>query len=523
VLIPSAPPPPPPAPLRDALRMKWSKLTQDELRALLAAFGLPIEGGKPVLVARVTARVSTTTNQQQQQQQQQQKDHSDGAGTTGAVASGNESCMPAGKRPRHSEPLSPPTGTTGPTGAAAVGSSSERTSQLQHRLRDLQARRQSKAQELSSLQAEVDLIAKEEVALRVDVAADHNRTRCSLVMLPNEVRQLLLGMVGIQALGRLAATSRDLQHSLTDPVIWRMIAHAADAKDLRQLLGQMCADVELATICCQRVRKIGNGGQGVLTAEGTAFNAAGGCEALVAAMRSHASVAKLQTEACRALRTLSRSDEGRAAALAAGSADAMVAALRAHPSVAGVQEQGCVAVGYLVFSDEGVAEVLAAGGAEAVVGAMRAHVGVAGVQAAGSGAVANVAFSDEGIAALLAAGGAEAVVAAMRAHVGVVAVQIMGCCAVETMATGNNAEGIAAVLVAAGGAEAVVGALRAHVGVAVVQERGCAAVAGLACIAECKAALKRAGAEQLARDAARNHPTNTNVQRESGRVLTNLS
>jgi hypothetical protein len=51
--------------------MKWSKLTQDELRALLAAFGLPIEGGKPVLVARVTARVSTTTNQQQQQQQQQ--------------------------------------------------------------------------------------------------------------------------------------------------------------------------------------------------------------------------------------------------------------------------------------------------------------------------------------------------------------------------------------------------------------------------------------------------------------------
>jgi hypothetical protein len=94
---------------------------------------------------------------------------------------------------------------------------------------------------------------------------------------------------------------------------------------------------------------------------------------------------------------------------------------------------------------------------------------------------------------------------------------------VETMATGNNAEGIAAVLVAAGGAEAVVGALRAHVGVAVVQERGCAAVAGLACIAECKAALKRAGAEQLARDAARNHPTNTNVQRESGRVLTNLS
>jgi hypothetical protein len=470
------------------------------------ALDLPIEGGKPALVARDTARVTATNPQQQ-------KGHSDGAGTTGAAASSNGSRVPAGKRPRLSEPLSPP---TGPTGAAAVGVSNERTSQLQHRLRDVQTRRQSKAQELSSLQAEVDLLAKEEAALRAGVAADHNRTRCSLIMLPNEVRQLLLGMVGIQALGRLAATSRDFQHSRSDPVIWRMIARAADAKGLCQLLGRMCADVELATICCQRVLEIGNGGRGKMTAEGTAFNAAGGCKALVAAMRSHAPVVKLQAEACHALENLSISDEGQAAVLAAGGAEAVVAALRAHPSVTLVQAQGCAAASNLACGAEGRAAMVAAGGAKAVVGALRAHVGEALVQEEGCGALAILAGSAEGKAAVLAAGGAEAVVGALRVHEGVVAVQAHGCGALAILA--GVAEGQAAVL-AAGGAEAVVGALRAHPSVAVAQQWGCAAAWWLTFTAEGKAALKRAGAEQLARDAARNHPSHRRVQLWSGRLV----
>eukprot|EP01047_Picozoa_sp_COSAG01_P008413 COSAG01_NODE_332_length_18712_cov_41.424358_12_plen_58_part_00 len=37
--------------------MKWSKLSQPELRALLAAFDLPTSGGKAALVARVASRV----------------------------------------------------------------------------------------------------------------------------------------------------------------------------------------------------------------------------------------------------------------------------------------------------------------------------------------------------------------------------------------------------------------------------------------------------------------------------------
>ena len=49
--------------------MMWaSKLTQEELRALLAALGLPVEGDKAALVARVAARVT-------------EEDDHDGAGT----------------------------------------------------------------------------------------------------------------------------------------------------------------------------------------------------------------------------------------------------------------------------------------------------------------------------------------------------------------------------------------------------------------------------------------------------------
>jgi hypothetical protein len=466
-------------------------------------------------VARVTARVTATD-------QQQQKGHSDGGGTMEAAARGNESRLPARKRPRRSEPASPPTGPT-----AAAGSSNERTSQQLHRLRDVQARRQSKAQELGALRAqfrdrcavfegELDLLAKEEVALRTDIAADHNRSQCSLIMLPNEVRQLVLGMVGIQAVGRLAVTSKDWQHSLVDPVIWRMIAHAADAKGLCQLLVQMCADVELATICCQRVFEIGDHHTDKdMTAEGTAFNAAGGCKALVAAMRSHASVANLQAEACHALRNLSRGSEGRAAALAAGGAEAVVGALRAHPSVAAVQEMGCKAVVNLAFKNaECKAALLAVGGAEAVVGALRAHPGVAAVQVIGCAAVVNLAFRNAGgQAALLAVGGAEAVVGALRAHPSVAGVQEHGCKAARSLAL-NSAGGQAALL-AAGGAEAVVGALRAHPGAAAVQEKGCKLVCKLASCAEGKAPLRRRGAEQLARDAALNHPSHSGVQKWS--------
>jgi hypothetical protein len=429
------------------------------------------------------------------------------------------SCMSARKRPRRSGPASPPI-------EPAVGAVPAGDAGLQHQFRDVQARKQSKADELRSARAkcaalearcavlsgEMDDLTRQENTLRAQAAAEHNSTQSKLVQLPNEVRQLLLGMLGVEALGRLAATSKDWQHSIADPVHWRVKAHTANATCLCRLMVHLRAtrvDAGLATICCQRIRKIGDGGKGKITAEGTAFYSAGGCKALVAAMRSHAAVANLQAEGCRAVMVLSRGGCPEAV-LAAGAAEAVVGALRAHAGVAAVQEAGCRAAINLAvtYGAEGTAMVLAAGGAEAAVGALRAHAGVAAVQEAGCRAVSNLC-SDEGEALILAAGGAEAVVGALRAHPGVAAVQEEGCTAVYYLTISD--EGLAAVL-AAGGAEAAVGALRAHPGVAAVQMEGCRAAFNLAGSDEGEAALRQAGAEQLARNAARDHPSHKGVQ-----------
>jgi hypothetical protein len=325
----------------------------------------------------------------------------------------------------------------------------------------------------------MDRLAMEEVTLLSEVAAEHNSTQSRLVMLPNGVRQVLLGMLGAQALGRLAVTSSCWRHSIADPAVWHTAARSAGPKALHALLVRQCArtdaGAELAAICCQCAQKFS-------TYKKVSFRGLGGLHQIIAAMRSHAAHAKLQTEACHVLRIrnlayMYNSAEGKAALLATGCAEAVVGALRAHPSVAAVQEHGCGAVCNLAFTDEGIAAVLAVGGAEAVVGALRAHLSVAAVQKEGCMAMVNLACTDEGKATLLAVGGAEA----------------------------------------------VVGALRAHPSVAAVQLEGCWAAAHLAEIAEGTTALKRAGAEQLAREASRNHPTDAHVQKQSKRVLTRLS
>jgi hypothetical protein len=457
--------------------------------------------------------------------------HSDRCSTMhpGGPPAALPSCMSARKRPRRSGPASPPIEPTADSVPADDAG-------LQHQFRDVQARKQSKADELRSARAkcaslearcavlsgEMEDLTRQENTLRAQVATEHNSTQSKLVQLPNEVRQLLLGMLGVEALGRLAATSKDWQHSIADPMHWQVKVHTANATCLCRLMVHLRAtrvDTGLATICCQRVRKIGDGGKGKMTAEGTAFNSVGGCKALVAAMRSHAAVANLQAEGCRAVMVLCRGDEGKAAMLAAGGAEAVVGALQAHVGVAAVQEGGCRAVCNLAGSDESEAAVLAAGGAEAVVGALRAHGGVAAVQEEGCAAVCNLACSDEGKVALVAAGGAEAVVGALRAHVGVAAVQEGGCRAVCNLAGSDECE---AAVLSAGGAEAVVGALRAHGGVAAVQEEGCAAAWALACSAEGRATLRRLGAEELAQAAKRNHPTHGGVQERSAGLLRTL-
>eukprot|EP01047_Picozoa_sp_COSAG01_P103064 COSAG01_NODE_32566_length_579_cov_0.497917_1_plen_78_part_00 len=77
-------------------------------------------------------------------------------------------------------------------------------------------------------------------------------------------------------------------------------------------------------------------------------------------------------------------------------------------------------------------------------------------------------------------------------------------------------------MLAAGAAEAVVRAIQAHVGEAGVQEWGCGAAANLAITADGQATLLAGGIQQLARDAARNHPAHAGVLTASARVLGRL-
>jgi hypothetical protein len=436
--------------------------------------------------------------------------------------------MPPAKRPRRSGPASPPAEPVGAAAGPPPATQPTRMSQLVHRFRGVQAREQSNAQELRSLrakcaalEAKAERLAREKNMLRAEVATEHNSTQCRLVRLPNEVRQMLLGMLGIQALGRLATTSSCWRHSIADPAVWHILARSAGLKVLRELLVRLCArtcvGAELATICCERAQKIST------RAEASAFHRLGGLRAIVATMRNHVAHAELQSKACQAVKCLANKYvQGNPALLAAGSAEAVVGAMQAHPSMAAVQEQGCLAAGNLAYQcAECKAVLLEAGGAEAVVGALRAHVDVAAVQEAGCWAASKLAYQyAEGQAALLAAGGAEAVVGALRAHVGVAGVQETGCRAAGSLAI--SAEGRAALL-AAGGAEAVVGAIRAHVGVAGVQEQGCRAAGNLACSAETRAALRQAGVEHLARDAARTYPSHSNVQSASAKLLRRLA
>jgi hypothetical protein len=431
---------------------------------------------------------------------------------------------------RSSGPASPPE----PTASRAE-------LEIQRQLRDAQATKQSKAKELSTLpregtraqflarytalEGDLELLAKEKILLRAQVATVQNSTRCDLLQLPAEVRQQLIEMVDIEALGRLAMACKELQHSTSDPVIWRMKASTASVKSLCQLLVRMCGtggDAKMATICCQRVRTICDAGIGKtwtgrapVSDEAKAFNSAGGARAIMVAMGSHAADAKLQAEACHVLTILARGPEGKAVVQAAGGAQAFVRAMRAHGGAANVQE-GCRGVAQLAYSSKGREAMVAAGGAEAVVGALRAHPSVVAVQAKGCAAMTLLSFSDEGSAALVTVGGAEAVVGALRAHPSVIAVQAKGCAAISSLALID--EGSAA-LVALGGAEAVVGALRAHPSVIAVQDAGCAAMLSLALNDEAIAALRQGGAEQLALDAARNHPTHEGVQENSGYLL----
>ena len=213
----------------------------------------------------------------------------------------------------------------------------------------------------------------------------------------------------------------------------------------------------------------GDGGEDMRTT----IAAAGGIESAIAAMYAHLDVAAVQVEGCSMLGNLAIDHPANKTAIAAaGGVECVMAALRAHPGAEPVQQQGCYALGNLAANHPASrTAIAAAGGVEGVIAAMHAHPGAAGVQDEGCTALGNLAAGHPANqTAIAAAGGVEGVMAAMRAHPGAAEVQRWGCSALGNLAANHPANQTA--IAAAGGVEDVMAAMRAHPGAEAVVQQG---------------------------------------------------
>ena len=190
---------------------------------------------------------------------------------------------------------------------------------------------------------------------------------------------------------------------------------------------------------------------------------------VVAALRTHVTVARVAEKACERLALLRLPVDSEQAAVQAGAIEASVAAMRAHPQVVGVQEAGCSALVNLSYGDNAAGRARAqraaeAGAIEAVVDAMQAQSQVRNLQAHGCAVLRNVCVGDDAAASarqlqITNAGGLEALVGAMEAHAQY-DVHEAGCGALLIMC-GRSAS-VAARALQAGGRRAAAAAMQAH-------------------------------------------------------------
>ena len=123
--------------------------------------------------------------------------------------------------------------------------------------------------------------------------------------------------------------------------------------------------------------------------------AAGGIEALVAALKQHTSVSAVQEKACLVLRQMAFCDASRFRIAAAGGIEAILAALTNHPSEHAVQTQACWALWNLAVDYKHCMRILDAGAIETVRAAMNRHPSVPTVQKAGIGILRCLLPSDK--------------------------------------------------------------------------------------------------------------------------------
>ena len=179
----------------------------------------------------------------------------------------------------------------------------------------------------------------------------------------------------------------------------------------------------------------------------------------VEAMSNHRQSSRVQAESCRVLMKLAPAAEivtGEIECAAdAGALEAIVAGLRAHEAVARVQQHGFDALYNIVCGgDDGVdaraQRAVYAGALEAIVAGLRAHEAVADVQEHGFDALYSIVCGeDDGADArrqrAAGAGALEAIVAGLRAHEAVADVQQNGRRTLLCIVSGDGARRLAAI------------------------------------------------------------------------------
>jgi hypothetical protein len=250
----------------------------------------------------------------------------------------------------------------------------------------------------------------------------------------------------------------------------------------------------------------------------------GAVPAIVATLRTRTSVPAVAEEACRALiNTAAENPAGRDVCVSEGAVPAIVATLRTHASVPAVARYACwalVNIGWPPTNSSHIAAIVAAGAVPLLTAAFSAHTGEARTKA--HDALYMLGYSDDGI--LLTKLPTtfmtpERVVGLMRAEAEEVRVAEEGAKALQHLASAQGEQAC----VSAGAVPALVAALRRHATVAAVAEHACRLLS--------KFALTPAGADACVSEGAvpaivavlRSHAHVAAVADNALRALVNLT
>lgn len=207
------------------------------------------------------------------------------------------------------------------------------------------------------------------------------------------------------------------------------------------------------------------------------------CRALVAALRTHASVAALAQQAAGSVAALAMHGPNKSLLGEAGAIEAVVAAMHAHPgaddAAAQVHEECCAALRNLAANHaDNKGGIARCGGIDAIVTSMRTHLHSPINQLHAAGALWNVPANSASNKQLVAAcGGVEAILDAIAHHPDDAEVQLECVGSLRNLSTLPQNKPL---ILQKGAVPAVLATMRRMLDVALLQEQACALLFNLA-------------------------------------------